>query len=400
MKKFMQTIAKWRSEIAWAVLLTIVALVFTEFALRALVALEPVTIDPVLGFRPQVGPDTDADGFPSRKNFATATIVTLGDSNTLGPGGTRDHSWPMFLGLMGTTTVYNMGVTSSGPVQYAALFDRALSLHPKVVIVGFNLAGGTLEAYDMVYAHEYWKTLRSSNFTDQQKNTTGPSVDEELTSMGIERGTLSYRIHQVGLWIRAHSLISARFADVTRPFRERIGLARTERGNVKDIEQLTQSHADLMFVAKDVGLETVLVLGHSSDGLDLSLPQTNEGWRISMGRFHEIADKAKRDGVRLVILMLPPKEEVYVEHWKHQDGRVPQEFTQYERIANDFTVAVKKFCLKEQIECFDPLSNMALALDQHDKLYGGTRDGHLGVAGYRILAEIINNYLVRSKNHP
>lgn len=395
--KLIYTISKWRSEIMWVILLTIFALVFTEFALRALVALEPVVIDPVLGLRPQVGPGTDADGFPSRKNFATATIVTFGDSTTLGPNGSVDQSWPMFLGLIGSTTVYNMGITSSGPVQYAALFDQALSLHPKVVIVGFNLVNGTLEAYDMVYTHEYWKSLRSSGFPDQQKRATGSSVDEELTSMGLARGTLSYRIHQVGLWVRAHSLMSARLADVTRPLRERIGFARTEEGNIKDLEQLTQSHADLKFVAKDAGLETVLTLGHRGDGLDLSLSQTREGWRISKGRFHEIADKAKRDGVRLVILMIPPKEKVYVEHWKLENGKIPQEFEQYEKTAGEFTVEVKKFCLEEKIECLDPTHEMALALGEGKRLYGGGNDGHPTVLGHRVIAEITNTYFLKSK---
>src|SRR4051812_26251199 len=108
--KLTRVVLERRNEIVWTIIVTILALVLTEFALRFLVSFEPVSIDPVLGLRPQIRVDTGEDGFPSRKTFATATIVTFGDSMTLGPNGSTDQSWPMFLGTIGSTTVYNMGV--------------------------------------------------------------------------------------------------------------------------------------------------------------------------------------------------------------------------------------------------------------------------------------------------
>jgi hypothetical protein len=93
--------------------------------------------------------------------------------------------------------------------------------------------------------------------------------------------------------------------------------------------------------------------------------------------------------VRFLLLIIPTKEKVYLEHMRHKGGKIPDVFTLYDRNETELEVATKDFCVKEGIDCIFALPAMAAALDRGEAIYGKTMDGHPLPAGYRVIAEAV-----------
>lgn len=390
----MQTffIKKHLKEVMVFVLLSVAALCFAEYATRFLVSLEPVTTDPILGLRPTAGAESDSRGFRNKEALATSTIVALGDSMTMGGNATREEAWPQVLGELQSVSVYNMGMSGYSVVQDSALFDQALALKPIVVVVGLHLGTNIQNAYDMVYGNEYWKTLRNPELLTKEDLVTAPD-DRIVLSMGIEQGTFKYHFHQAGLWLRAHSLAYARFSDVTRSLRQRIGIANTLQDNEKNLTLLAHNHPDLLYETKDAGIETVLSPEQQFDSIDLSRSETREGWRITQELFTEMKVKTMRTRVRLVVLIIPTKEQVYVAHWQNHDGNIPQEFLRYANVSKLLIIEIRNFCAKKEMECIFPVEQMSAALKDGKRIYSNSREPHPLPLGYRVIAETLDEYL-------
>lgn len=370
--------------------ISLCALALLEFGERGLAYLQPMTTDPILGHLPEVSAETDADGYPNKKVLARADIVTLGDSMTLGGNATRDEAWPAVLSTAASTSVYNMGVSGYGPVQYSALLDCALSRNPKLILVGFNLGNGNMEAYDTAYGLEYWKTLRR---VDEGLVATSAIPDYRIISMGIKEGTFKYRVHQVKLWLSEKSLFYARFAEITRSFRERIGLARTEEENAKDLGERAQSDIGLRYSVSDPGIETILAATQSVASLDLGIPDTREGWRIAQDRLRDINKRANTGGAKLVLVLIPTKEQVYLSYWSTSKKKIPDEFLSYIDTANAFTKEMQQFCKLEKIECISVIDELSSSLGTQHRIFSNSKEVHPNAEGYRVIGESVATYL-------
>ncbi|KKU79003.1 MAG: hypothetical protein UY04_C0020G0019 [Parcubacteria group bacterium GW2011_GWA2_47_7] len=374
------------------ILISMGALFFVEYATRSLVALEQVSTDPILGMRPSAGDEGDKRGFRNSATLATSSIVALGDSLVYGGNATREEAWPQVLGTFMSTSVYNMGMTGYSSVQVGYLFDQALSMKPDITIAGFYLGNSMQGAYDLVYGNEYWSHLRK---TDSSEKEPSQSLydDRIVLSMGIASGTFNYRLHQIGLWLREHSLAYARLADISRSLREKIGLASTSKDNAQRVLSLSVDHPDMVYQVKDKGIETILTPREELKAIDLSRTETKEGWRIAQIQYREMKRKAINAHSRFIILVLPSKKQVYQEYWINKDGEVPMEFKPYEDASEIQLVEVKRFCIDEEIECIFPLSQMSVALKDGKRIYSNSQEGHPLPEGYRIIAETIAEYL-------
>lgn len=366
--------------------------VFAELGVRFLVAISPNDRDPILGLRPNSGADADLRGYRNREALATATVVALGNSMTLGGNATREEAWPQVYGVLATTTVYNMGASSYGTVQYFALLDRAIALAPRVVVIGFYTGNDVIGSYDMAYENEYWKWLRSEEY--QPDEEAGGIPDERIVvSMGIESGTLSYRTHELALRLREHSMAFARFADITRTLRERIGAAQTEEDNAKSRNLLAERRPDLVLSVEDKGIETSLNPVQQFEAIDLSRTKTEEGWRITRTLLREMSERAKQAGVKLVVMVIPTKEEVYLDYFRATKMVIPEGFSEYHSASVRLNEAIREFCSNEHIECFSSLPALSAALLRGERIFSNSKESHPLPAGYRVIAEVLDAHL-------
>jgi len=112
----------------------------------------------------------DEWGFRNKAVPKSADIVTLGDSHTYGNTAKMTESWPFVLGRLTGMSVYNLGLGGYGPNQYLYLLkNKALGLHPRVIICGLWLGDDFDNALKITYGLDYWKFLRNTEFADQLK---------------------------------------------------------------------------------------------------------------------------------------------------------------------------------------------------------------------------------------
>jgi hypothetical protein len=366
-----------------------------EICVRALAALQPLETDPVFGLRPNIdGNDSDSRGFRNQYALATATIVTLGDSMTLGGNATREESWPAVLSGFASLPVYNMAMSGYGPVQFTAQFDPVLtrsypdvlSMHPKLVIVGLypNAIDGS---YDMVYEREYWKNLRNPEHVGiDSDNISNETVDPESISARRITG-----------YISGHSMAFARFADVTRGLRQLLNLAKTDQDHDEDLSGLAIKYPSPVFLVSESEIETMLTPHQHAQLIDLSIKRSKEGWRIIEDRIRQIAKMTNDAGVRLIIFEIPTKEQVYIEHLGSSAGGVPEELAKYKLVSDGYRTSLEKLCSGADLECISALPALVDALKNKQRTWSNSKESHPTAAGYRIIAGVVMEYLQENR---
>jgi hypothetical protein len=369
------------------------ALIVGEIVLWAIEP-EPEVVmvdDEILGRKTVKG--WDESGFYNVKALEKADIVTLGDSMTQSLGVGMEETWPHLLGKLSGVSVYNMGFGGYGPVQYSALLPEVLRREPKTVLVGFFFGNDLYDAYDMAYHKDHWKSLRDPAASIEEK----PLIDMDVrTSIlaGAKQGTLSYYIYATRLWIRGHSRIYARLGDATRSLREKLNLAHTEKEKLEQVKELSSKDSDLAYVYDDEPeITTVLSPFYRYDAVNLEDSRTKEGWRITKNLFKEMKEKSVEQGAEVILISVPIKERIYLEHMRRVGKEIPEAFTGLEAKDKELEAEFEKFCKEENFRCFSLLPTMTDALGRKEVIFKTVLDGHPTAAGYAVMAESIHAYL-------
>lgn len=369
----------------------IVTLLLGEAGLRMFAPASPVMSDPILGNMMRPGGEFDASGWRNERALPSADIVALGDSQTQGNNApTSAGAWPQVLGRLAATSVYQMALGGYGPVQYRHLLDDALLLHPKIVIVGFYLGNDLTDAYRMTYDFDHWKDLREPTFMPATATSRGIDY-HTLLQTWLPPDSREFRMSQMRLWVRAHSRLYAKLADATRPLRERGSVVHRKEDRLTQIAKVAEANPEIAYVAKESGIETILSPGYRLDTVSLSAKNTAEGWRIAKESFSVIAARLREKDVRFVLLVIPTKEGVYLDHMRRTDGMIPEAFTIYDAHESELARTVEEFCVQDKIDCVFALPAMSEALRRRERIYDKTFDGHPTAAGYRVIAETVYN---------
>jgi hypothetical protein len=375
----------------------LIALLIGEGALRFAGTGETEISDPVLGTRTTGRLGWDANGWKNNAILSQADIVAIGDSQTEGNNATVDDAWPQTLGRIATTSVYQMAMGGYSPVQYGALFDDAIKKNPKTVIVGFYFGNDLHEAYRIAYKLPYWSHLRDPNFVEKIASGVDEVDYRTVLSTGLRPDSFMYKVHRVRLWVRAHSVFYATMGNATRTLREKIGVAKEKQEKIDDVAAFAAEHPDIAYYEHTLGIETVLSPAYRLDTVSFEYPETKEGWRISVDRFLSMKEKAVKNNIRLIVVVIPTKEGVYLEHWRRIGKEMPSAFFEYEKRESILAETTRSFCISATIECVFALPKMADALDRGEQIYGKTMDGHPIAAGYRTIAETLAEYLASNK---
>ena len=355
-----------------------------------------VTHDPVLKYKITEGEDFDANGFRNPAVLTQANIVTFGDSMTAGNGVTREESWPSVLGVLASTSVYNMAVSGYGPVQYAKLSEDATALNPRIALVGLYTGNDMYDAYDLAYNFDAWKALRDPAFA----TATSPvsQADGEIRTQvlaGAKKGTVSYYTFTVRYWFREHVHLYALLGNASRTLREKIGLAHSETEKLADVAKLGTEDPSLAFVYdKDEKTKTILSAVYRRDVVDLSVPTTKEGWRIAEGRLHVMAEQFQAPTTTMVVVVIiPTKELAYTLYMDKMGDIYPVELKEYQSKELELIAAIQEYCATEKIACLDITPAYVEAIDAKVGAFKPVMDGHPAAPGYGVIAETVFDYL-------
>jgi lysophospholipase L1-like esterase len=374
----------------------LLSLVFAEGALRLIEkaqlgdrAIEGKLInDPILGQK--LAPYTqghDAQGFRNASVPRQADIVTLGDSQTWGVNAKREDSWPHQLSRISGHSVYNMALGGFGPVQYNVLTSEALSLSPKLIIVGLYLGNDIYDAYSMVYQHENYRNLRDVNApNDLTQDTVGPRAasswnQEKEFHANFGRGTLSGS----SFWLREHLAIGRLL--------NRTGLWPGSADVDFEIDRrwaLTQPNHGI--VCEDPAIKTVFTTAYRLEGLDLNEPRIAEGLKITKNLIGDMKRQADASKVRLLVLLIPTKESAYAGVMSGKKGSNP---TYYKLIEMEGRVRkeIVDECRTQNIDCLDALDYLSEALARGESIYPASTESHPNPRGYSVIAAAVNNNL-------
>lgn len=344
--------------------------------------------DPILGQK--LAPYTlghDANGFRNASVPRQVEIVTLGDSQTWGVNAKREDSWPQQLSSISGHSLYNMGLGGFGPVQYQVLASQALSLSPKLIIVGVYLGNDIYDAYSMAYQHENYRNLRDtkapSNLTE---DTVGPRASslwnqEKDFHKHFGRGSAS----GWSFWFREHLAVGRLLnrsglwpgsADVDFEIDRRWALAQPDHGAV----------------CADAGIQTVFTPAYRLEGLDLSEPRIAEGLKITKNLLSDMQRQAEANKVKLLILLIPTKESAYS---AVMDGKTGPDPTYGKLIEMEGRVRteIEDECRTQSIDYLDALPYLSEALGRGERVYPTTTESHPNARGYFVIASAVNNTL-------
>ncbi len=369
----------------------ILMLVFGEILARKLYP-SLVKDDPVLGFVARPIGDRNADGFRDAMVMTQADIVALGDSQTEGNNATREEAWPQVLGNLSGHSVYQMALGGWNPAQAYALFDRALALKPKVIIFGFYFGNDLMEARNLVYSLDYWKTWRQGDQLGVVASSSPVNYRLVLQS-GTEPGSWSEKLLIVRNWLRNNFKLYELAGNSSRGLREALNLAPDKEEKQAAVEALAKRHPEVAYFYDDEPVSSLLSPGYRVDTVDIHDPLASEGWRLSQEFIKGMKSKADKAGVIFVVNVIPTKEMVYLNHSLHTTGKIPELFDNYYGKESELATTVKTFCHDNKINCNFTLPYLTSGLDNKIVIYGRTMDGHPVAAGYHLIAESINDYL-------
>ncbi|MBC7955459.1 MAG: SGNH/GDSL hydrolase family protein [Cytophagales bacterium] len=362
-----------------AVVAILVSILLAEGAARLVVdpadflIVVPVS-DPFLGHKVVPGDGGhDALGFRNRAVPKTAQIVAIGDSMTYGSGAPRDGAWPQQLATLGGESVYNMGLGGYGPLQYLQLAStQAKQFKPRQLIVGFYFGNDFIDAYMAPQSLAHWQSWRESVAAPN----TAPTQTAGAKPAPQRRGAALRN------WLSRHSVLYGMLrTTVLEPF------AAAEQKNVA-----SQMSPDERLSWSDPAapeVKTVFTAQQRGSAQDTSQSNVREGMQITKRAFAAIKDEADKQGVGLLVVLIPTRERVYCPYLKATGTTLPHAYMKLCQVEDANKAELIQALNAKAIAYVDPTAAMEAKVEQHVQIYPPTSDGHPTALGHRAIAEAV-----------
>lgn len=354
-----------------------IALLGTEFIVR-------LSVNPVNYLKPKLESDPllghkiiaksgghDSWGFRNVAVPDKVDILAIGDSQTYGVMALANESWPSILAQLTKKEVYNLSLGGYGPVQYLHLLKtKAKILEPKLVVVCVYLGNDLIDSYRLVYSNKNWSDFRLKTYKTLQDNGKNNVVKKHRNS--------------IRKWLAYNSVI---YRMITSSF---IGDIIRHREAKKEV---LENSTDKYFVTFDSSnINTGFTPKRRLIGLDLSNNEVQEGLRISLSALKQINDYTKKNKIKLLVAIIPTKENVYAELLKKSAGTDNITYNKLINNESKITEHLINFLNDNKINYVEPLYAMRKAVVS-SAIYPAGYDGHPNGKGYEIIAKEINKHI-------
>jgi lysophospholipase L1-like esterase len=332
----------------------------------------------------------DGNGFRNPAILQHADIVTIGDSQTWGINAGPSETWPAVLGQMTNRSIYNMGISGYGPVEYWILLEKALSLSPDTVVVGLYLGNDLYDAYRMVYQQQNAQT----NFyrPDAPSSLYSDEVAERLYSDLEQRGRFQSEFPSPWWYALEQGLLNqsviARLIE-QHGFLDPVELAYKYR---RDRDWAEAFPNDGMTYSRN-RVRAVLTTTIRLEALDLEEPRIAEGLRITEEILRSFRDKSNGAGSKLMVLLLPTKESVHADVVKGSYGGLGTTYARLVDMERRAGADILSHCETEGITCIEVLPALQQAIDRDEQIYPSHLDGHPNPHGYSVIGSAVTEIL-------
>ena len=341
--------------------------------------------DPVLGHR--IEPLTtghDALGFRNREVPEHASVVAIGDSFTYGVSAPRDGSWPHQLsGLLGGP-VYNMGLGGFGPLQYLHLAQiTARPLNARLWVVGFYFGNDLMDAYYVAHGVPHWKDWRLS------ARPVGTLTEFDKAGMaGPKKRFASLRD-----WLSRHSLL---YSVLRATVFQRLAVRERE-------QMVRQSALDVQWAWSDpapADVRTVFTPQGRLTAIDLEIASVQEGLQITQRVLAAIQAEADKQGVKLLVLLIPTKERAYCAHLTQAGTPLPASHLRLCGAEDRAKAELMHSLFSHNTHYVDTTAALEEKIAQHVPLYPADSDGHFQATGYGVVAQLVADAVRRIAPKP
>ena len=351
--------------------------------------------DPLLGKRtPPNAAGHDARGWRNESVLEQADIVAIGDSQTWGVNASLAETYPSVLSDLSGYSVYNMAQGSYGAVQYRILAERAIELSPQLVVIGMYFGNDFADAYSIVYGDYAYQALRDPSFDLSAVSQTIAEraqalLPDELTS--INQPPAKSNSGDLSLWERMQSeTYIGKFLTGLGVFKT-LDTGESQRQidlNKLKVEAFPES---LGYYHKD-NIQTFFTPAYRQLVVDTRSPIIQEGIRLSKKEYAEIRDLLTTSNIELLIVLIPTKESVFAPSLESLSDSYSLLVEQEAQIRSEMIA----FFDENDIAYLDTLSALQQALKDGILIYPTTFDGHPTGNGYRVIAEVINGYILEN----
>jgi len=298
-------------------------------------------------------------GFRNFGHLTRAEIVAMGDSQTYGMGLPPGAAWPQQLEYLSGRTTYNMAWGAFGPIHYLYLFDEALVVKPRWILVGFFAGTDLYDAYFMAYERNKGRFLvedpeeplsllvqlgvlpdREERIrlilerSDKARTVSElPRYDEEPyvpTPLPPPVEPTEYRgqnpllpaalDYSLRRWIRPYYRLKEGRAcrRLVRSHRMPLALVPGEGP-----APVTQPYDHRFYYQ---GLYTVVTPELRSPMLDLTDPMIAEGYRLTVAAFREMKRRTDEEQLEFAVVLIPTKELAFWELVDRVATDIPQAY--------------------------------------------------------------------------
>lgn len=317
----------------------------------------------------------DDRGFRNEAALESADIVAIGDSQTWGHNVGPSHAWPQQLAALTGTSVYNMGVPKAGPVTYHENLKTAVSLTPRIIIVGLYLG------------NDLWDAERVSS-----KRAAGADSCDDLWTAGraIADRELDFvqsfeppMTTSLVVWLREHSAIVDR-------------LARADRfvGYPPQFERArawaqAQPNAASAYVSGKIA--TVAKTAAFLLAMDLEHPCVAHGLELTRRTIRSMSASCRQAGASLVVALIPTKASVVAPLMRDLDPNHERLVAAEARLRAE--ILADSDANGDGVTMYDLLEPLTAHLAAGERIYPSDADDHFTGPGYRAIAVEIERRL-------
>lgn len=305
----------------------------------------------------------DAWGFRNVAVPERADIVCIGDSQTYGENIPRESAYPQQLAELMGNSVYNMSLGGYGPLQMAHLVERALTLSPRTVVLGFYAGNDVVDAHRFA-ALEHW-----SAWQDPSVEYTIPA---ELLPVHSESANLALALVDGASersWLLRRATYDLKLAFKSVPLFAGIYGYGEAPGSFAGGPIRTRFMSELRLGA-----------------VDIARPAVRDGLRITERALREVAATCLVREVEVLLLLIPTKERVYHEHLVRVNAPEAASLDQVAKAELDVTERVRGLAVECGMRIVDPTEELVGALAEGRAPWPHGRDGHLNALGSEIVA--------------
>ena len=360
---------RWAKLAVFATMPALALLVGLELVVR-LAGLETFRA-PRLGPHPALGrlpvplqAGFDGWGFRNPTVPRQADVVLVGDSQTYGDGVARGEAYPAVFEAVSGRSTYTLALGGYGPVEYSYLLDQALTLRPRVVVVGLYLGNDVAEAH-LSLTRAHWRELRDPG-------VAYPVVDHAAVAAGGRQN----RVVAAGEFLQRHVLL--------------VGWVGHE---VRMRLRLERAMADMYWREPgapryDEGRRATLFTPQfRSRAMDLGDGDIRDGLRVTRLCLRRMRDRAHAASAPLVVFLLHTKEYYYHRYLQARRDPAAAALAPVARLEENLTAEIEGEARTLGVATATDLDDYVAALAQDRRIFPANADGHPVEDGHRVRGE-------------